>query len=442
MIYIICPANTATGGPELLHQLGYKLRLLNFDACMYYYGMEENISPVPSRYEKYQVPYVNKIDDTLENIVIFPEITLGFLEKLKNALKVVWWLSVDNARCDSKSIKMLREDTKLIHLSQSQYATDFLVNVVKIAENRIYYLSDYINNEFLNVLSETKRENIVLFNPKKGFYKTAEIMKSANASIKWQVLNGITPKQMHEVMNRAKVYIDFGEHPGKDRMPREAAVSGCCIVTNRVGAASNNADIMIPERYKFEEEAGVKDILNTIYELMVYYEEKKSDYIDYVERTKSEFIEFEKSVLNIFEKLTNSNTNIFKEEEAVLLVQQELEQENYKEAFKILVKYRNLNYSDNIIIDILEANVRIGLGEYPEAEYWCKKGLMKDNYNYEILLLLAQICYLNGETKERNLEAIDYLSKALEYSQGSVDEKYVLEVSNFYLNEIEKRLNG
>ncbi|MGC8677911.1 MAG: hypothetical protein ACP5UF_06840 [Hydrogenobaculum sp.] len=36
-IYIACPANFATGGPELLHQLGYHLiNDLNIEAFMYY----------------------------------------------------------------------------------------------------------------------------------------------------------------------------------------------------------------------------------------------------------------------------------------------------------------------------------------------------------------------------------------------------------------------
>jgi hypothetical protein len=37
-IYIACPANGATGGPELLHQLAYHLiNDLNLNVYMYYY---------------------------------------------------------------------------------------------------------------------------------------------------------------------------------------------------------------------------------------------------------------------------------------------------------------------------------------------------------------------------------------------------------------------
>ena len=51
---------------------------------------------------------------------------------------------------------------------------------------------------------------------------------------------------------RAKIYIDFGPHPGMDRFPREAALAGCMIVTNTQGAAEYYADVPIPHKYKFQ----------------------------------------------------------------------------------------------------------------------------------------------------------------------------------------------
>jgi len=46
------------------------------------------------------------------------------------------------------------------------------------------------------------------------------------------------------------MYIDFGTHPGKDRIPREAALRNCIVLTNRNGAADNNVDVPIPNEYK------------------------------------------------------------------------------------------------------------------------------------------------------------------------------------------------
>ncbi|MGC8650994.1 MAG: hypothetical protein ACP5S8_08540, partial [Hydrogenobaculum sp.] len=57
-IYIACPANFATGGPELLHQLGYHLiNDLNIEAFMYYYNFDSSkfSNPVHPAYKIYKV---------------------------------------------------------------------------------------------------------------------------------------------------------------------------------------------------------------------------------------------------------------------------------------------------------------------------------------------------------------------------------------------------
>jgi hypothetical protein len=54
-------------------------------------------------------------------------------------------------------------------------------------------------------------------------------------------------------LGRAKLYIDFGDHPGKDRLPREAAALGCCVLVNRRGSAANDQDIPIPAAYKVDD---------------------------------------------------------------------------------------------------------------------------------------------------------------------------------------------
>ncbi|MGC8677909.1 MAG: hypothetical protein ACP5UF_06830 [Hydrogenobaculum sp.] len=63
----------------------------------------------------------------------------------------------------------------------------------------------------------------------------------------------MTRDQVIETLQKAKVYIDFGNHPGKDRIPREAAILGCCVITGKRGSATFFEDVPIPEEYKFEE---------------------------------------------------------------------------------------------------------------------------------------------------------------------------------------------
>ncbi len=46
-------------------------------------------------------------------------------------------------------------------------------------------------------------------------------------------------------------YIDFGPHPGMDRLPREAALAGCVVITNREGAANFDNDVGLPPEFKF-----------------------------------------------------------------------------------------------------------------------------------------------------------------------------------------------
>lgn len=74
-------------------------------------------------------------------------------------------------------------------------------------------------------------------------------------------------------MERAKVYIDFGSHPGKDRIPREAALSGCVVITGKRGAAANDIDINIPAEFKFDIESTCGDIIKKIRDVFENFEE-------------------------------------------------------------------------------------------------------------------------------------------------------------------------
>ena len=63
-------------------------------------------------------------------------------------------------------------------------------------------------------------------------------------------IQGMSSIEVANLLESAKIYIDFGNHPGKDRLPREAVLSGCCIITNSKGSAKNSVDICISKKYK------------------------------------------------------------------------------------------------------------------------------------------------------------------------------------------------
>lgn len=325
-IYVVCPANNKTGGTELLHQLVYHLNLINKRAVVAYYleGKHSGGSPVPAEFLCYvkEYCYMKDVVDSHNNILILPEVCIGKHRRYKKMQKCIWWLSVDNYMAVSGKMNRLKRygilsflkhlwlkdynnenDLKKIsiHLYQSYYARYFLEDQKGIAGDKLYYLSDYINDIYLNSFDLNVKEDIVIYNPKKGYEFTKKLI-NASLDIKWVPIQNMTNIEVQELMRRAKVYVDFGNHPGKDRIPREAAMSGCCIITNKRGAAEYSEDVAINEEYKFaDEEHNIAIILETIKRCLENYEIAYSDFSDYREIIKTEKFKFMEDVQKIFD---------------------------------------------------------------------------------------------------------------------------------------------
>jgi hypothetical protein len=348
-IYIACPANFATGGPELLHQLAYNLRdNLQVHVLMYYYDFKPGKfeSPVHSEYQVYKLPYVLEIpknDDNSRNILIVPEVhnALKLLLNFINIRKGIWFLSVDYyyiskltkrnyfiQRAINKISKILikkplldfditsqkvlaklvnKYDYKkdpILNLSnfyifQSHYAFEYFK-----ALNPKYYLSDHLNESFLKIQTDlSQKKDIVVYNPKKGFDFTKKIISSAK-DIKFIPLIKMTREEIIKTLQRAKVYIDFGNHPGKDRIPREAAILGCCVITGKRGSAEFFEDVPIPDEYKFEDkEENIPKIIEKIKDCFKNFEERYKDFEYYREYIKNEPQRFIEDLKKIFVKV-------------------------------------------------------------------------------------------------------------------------------------------
>ena len=63
----------------------------------------------------------------------------------------------------------------------------------------------------------------------------------------------MTRNEIIRLLQRVKIYIDFGNHSGKDRIPRETAILKCCVMTGLRGSAKYKEDVNIPFDYKFED---------------------------------------------------------------------------------------------------------------------------------------------------------------------------------------------
>jgi len=123
-----------------------------------------------------------------------------------------------------------------------------------------------------NQIDLGKKKIFVAYNPKKGFEITQHLMKLA-PDINWRPIQNMTPAQVQELLAQAKVYIDFGEFPGLERLPREAILSGCVVITGKRGAAVNDIDINIPDEFKFDMQATQQDIIKKIREVFKNFAE-------------------------------------------------------------------------------------------------------------------------------------------------------------------------
>jgi hypothetical protein len=311
-IYIVCDAFSQTGGPEALHQLGRALTDLGHDAVMVYVPRDlkptvsdgvinfpELIQPMPSIYARYDLPHAYRIEDQAGVAVVLPEIWPSLIEYLNRALPYFWWLSVDNAKklVDSfGGIEVLRR-SRAIHLCQSYYALRYL------ADNGIHGipLFDYTSPDHMSPVEgpiESRTDRILY--PTKGRWFTEHLRRWA-PRLNWLEISGFTPVQVGQLFRTSRLYIDFGAHPGKDRMPREAAILGCCVLTGKRGAAANPFDIPIPDRYKFKDtRLLIPHIIRAIRAVVTEYDVRTEDFDVYRAIIRGERREFILQAMRIF----------------------------------------------------------------------------------------------------------------------------------------------
>lgn len=330
--YVFCPGNVVSGGAELLHQLVSLLRDNGREAYIVYYsGFNGDI---PSDYKKYNIEYISDQSEIVDNDhhieVLFEPMFYRATYNTKTQ-KILWWLSVDNFfRCSDeylsifdiakwskkqaafvlirrwysrlfkrdgrfKRIYSLKDIAKLDVVSayQSEYAQNFLQ---KNGFREMFPLKDYINTEHCVSFSKEGREDIILYNPKKGLNFTKHLI-DMSPDLNWVPIINMTRQQVIELMGRAKIYVDFGFHPGKDRLPRECAMNGLCVITGYRGSARYFEDIWIDNEYKFDEKRSNKQqIIKKIRETLNNYDTAIDNFAFYRYRISLEKQEFEREV--------------------------------------------------------------------------------------------------------------------------------------------------
>ena len=279
-VYVLAPAGATTGGVELAHQLVDALSGLKQEAYVVYadQGGIAHGTKVPSMYHKYRVQVSDVIEDSQENLLVLPEIYFDYLYQLPCIRIACWWMSVDNhyysaclrdmlrfpwglkeledilyrylvkrVRFRNSLADLRRQSDRIVHFYQSTYAREHLKDV---RLEPTYPLSDYIHPD-LFTCECSEKENLILYNPKKGKKYTERLMVML-PNYAFIPLQGLSRSELNGVFDRAKLYVDFGPFPGKDRIPREAVLHGCCLITGRFGAAAFQEDLPIPDTYKID----------------------------------------------------------------------------------------------------------------------------------------------------------------------------------------------
>lgn len=277
--YVYYPRGLATGGPEALHQLVDSLRRQGQDAYLV---------PIPGtagaeraeRYAHYDAPEAGAVDDARGNIVVVPETQALLLKPLRRAQGYVWWLSIDyaprfvierdttsllpiertrNTRFPLLQVRRVKralrgaatgEDAllgRVGHLAQSHYAWSHVFAHLGRAGSIV---SDY-TPQVATTAGSADRIARIAYNPAKSRPIMAEFARRW-PGIELLPLQNMTGAEVAQALESSLVYLDLGAHPGKDRMPREAALAGSVVLVANRGAAANGVDVPLPQAHKID----------------------------------------------------------------------------------------------------------------------------------------------------------------------------------------------
>ena len=267
-IQVVCQRRLVSGGAESLHNLVLQLRGIGLRANLVYFP-EVGVDEAQTSY--YFADYgllPTALDDSRETIVIFPETLCMEALKLKHAQAAIWWLSVDNflrikygnlwdkwryfksvmrGERPFGGVKALR---RLRHFSKCRYDEIFL------AKHGIHFerITGPISYRYIEA---SKCLDVWLRQKKDWILYSPETPKSILTLVRIELpkvalveMKGYSSDEMISLYRQAKVFMDFGNHPGQERMPREAAVMGCFVITGMKGAAANDEDLPLAPKYK------------------------------------------------------------------------------------------------------------------------------------------------------------------------------------------------
>lgn len=276
-VFVYYPKGKQSGGPEALHQLVDSLRRQGVDAFLVPYPQSIHKERV-EQYSHYDAPESSRIEDTDDAAVVAGEGQYALLFRVRHAAVICWWLAIESSVLyQSLRLPYLRpyeaprnrtigfakdrtieaigrfrrlsyRDDHFTHVTQSQYAWSFLADRKKTLPSM---LSDFTpNQEFISSFSTapTARHG-VSFNATKAQHLTSEVAKAC-PNVDFIPIQNMTQTEVYAALGQSSVYLDLGAHPGKDRIPREAALTGCVVSVALRGAGAHTSDVPLPFEHK------------------------------------------------------------------------------------------------------------------------------------------------------------------------------------------------
>ena len=166
----------------------------------------------------------------------------------------------------------------------------------------IRILYDYLDQNIMDSSKNNKinKKNIICYSHKSNNF--INLIKD-NLNFKFIKLHNFSQKQIINIFKKTKVYLDFGFHPGKDKMPREAALFDNCIITNKKGSAKNNIDIPIKKKFKiFEKHSNLVLLKKELNSIFNNYQREIKHFKSYKFKIINEKHNFKKNLNKIFIK--------------------------------------------------------------------------------------------------------------------------------------------
>jgi hypothetical protein len=250
-------------------------------------GQEAYLSPIPGtahqdrvkEYDHYDAPERAFVDAT-GHALVAPETYTTSLRAATRATRICWWLSIDYSPLFFAQRERIYRDSytlndrmlhiarggrgfayrlairrkpwrDMLHLAQSHYAWNFLYDHLDVTPSLV---TDFTPTAELDELPRSpvaERGRRVTYNPKKGGWVVDELRRRG-APYDFVPIQNMTRTEALRTLCESAVYMDPGNHPGKDRMPREAALAGAITLVSRSGSGANWQDVPIPWEHKID----------------------------------------------------------------------------------------------------------------------------------------------------------------------------------------------